>query len=124
MPYQTVTLSSANVPGQSGVAALSWRAGRTTTASIYVSTTGTSSGAFSIQYTMDDLQLIGGSSLALWTNVSVSSAVGAAGTTFNSSSISTDGIFWQFLTPIAALRLSSTALSSGPLIMKVIQGEP
>ena len=124
MPYQTVTLSSANVPGQSAAAALSWRAGRTTTATVYVSTTGTSSGAFSIQYTMDDVQLIGGSSLALWASVTVSSVPGAAGTTFNSSAISSDGIYWQFLTPIAALRLSSTALSSGPLIMKVIQGEP
>jgi len=124
MPFQTVTLSSANVPGQSGVAALSWRAGRTTTATVYVSTTGTSSGAFSIQYTMDDVQLIGGSSLAIWSSVTVSSVPGSAGTTFNSSTISTDGLYWQFLTPIAALRLSSTALSSGPLTMKVIQGEP
>jgi len=73
---------------------------------------------------MDDVQLIGGSSLATWSSVTVSSVPGFAGTTFNSSTVSTDGLYWQFLTPIAALRLSSTALSSGPLIMKVIQGEP
>ncbi len=120
MPYQTVTLSSANVPGQSGVAALSWRSGQPTTVAIYGSTGQTST--FNLQYTMDDVQLIGGSSLAQW--ASVSSAVGTAGTVFTSSTITPDGLFWQFLTPIAALRLSSTALSSGPLIMKVIQGEP
>ena|SRR5258705_14001811 len=122
MPYQTVTLSSANVPGQSGVAALSWRAGQPTTAAVYASTTGTQTGTFSIQYTMDDVQLVGGSSLALW--ASVSSAIGSSGVTFTSSTITTDGLFYQFLTPIAALRLSSTAMSSGPLTMKVIQGEP
>ncbi len=122
MPYQTVTLSSANVPGQSGVAALNWRAGRPTTVAVYASTTGGQTSAFNIQYTMDDVQLIGGSSLAQW--ASVSSAIGSSGTIFTSSTITTDGLFYQFLTPVAALRLNSTALSSGPLTMKVIQGEP
>ncbi|SRR6266478_539488 len=122
MPYQTVTLSSANIPGQSGVAIMSWRAGRPATVAVYGSTGQTST--FNIQYTLDDLQLIGGSSLAQWASISVSSVAGATGTVFTSSTMTPDGVFIQFLTPIAAVRLNSTALSSGPLIMKVIQGEP
>jgi len=118
MPYQTITLSSASVPGQSGVVALNWRAGNPTSVAVYPSTTGTQTSAFTIQYTMDDLQLVGGTSLALWANVS--SAIGSSGTIFTSTA-SAEGVFYSFLTPIAALRLSSTALSSGSLTMKVIQ---
>src|SRR6266436_3382951 len=99
MPYQTVTLSSANVPGQSTPVALNWRSGRPTSAAVYPSTTGTQTSTFTIQYTMDDLQLIGGSSLALWANVS--SAIGSSGTLFTSSA-SAEGVFYSFLTPIAA----------------------
>ena len=122
MPYQTVTLSSANVPGQSGIAVLSWRAGQPTTVAVYGSTGQTST--FNLQYTLDDVQLVGGSSAATWASVTNSSVPGATGTVFTSSTITPDGLYWQFLTPIAAVRLNSSALSSGPLIMKVIQGEP
>lgn len=121
MPIQTITLSSANVPGASGAAVTNWRSAEPMGVSILISTTGTSSGNFTLQYTLDDLQLIGGSSLAFWQGFS--SAIGQPGTVFSSSTLSADGIYFPFQTPVAAVRINSTALSSGPLIMKVLQGE-
>jgi len=121
MPLQTVTLSSAGVPGTSAPAQLNWRGGKPATVSIFVSTVGGSSGTVDLQYTLDDLMLVGGSSLAVWQGVS--SAIGQPATTYNSSTFGSDGVLFQFLYPIAAVRMNSTALSSGPLTMKVIQGE-
>jgi|SRR5882672_2285935 len=121
MPSQTISLSSANVPGVSGASATDWRSAEPMSVSVFVSTTGTSSGAFQLQYTLDDLMLVGGSSRAFWSGVS--SAAGQPATTFNASTFSVDGVFFQFLTPVAAVRMNSTALSSGPLTMKVMQGE-
>ena len=121
MPNQTITLSSANVPGVSGASAMDWRGGKPATVSVFISTTGTSSGNFSLQYTLDNIQVLGGSSLAFWQGVS--SAIGQAATTFNASTFGVDGVQFQFLTPVAAVRMNSTALSSGPLTMKVLQGD-
>lgn len=121
MPIQTITMSSASVPGASGAAATNWRSAEPMSASIFVSTTGTSSGNFTFQYTLDDLQLVGGSSRALWQGFS--SAINQAGMIFSTSSVTADGIFFPFQTPVAAVRINSTAMSSGPLIMKVLQGE-
>lgn len=121
MPNQTITLSSANVPGVSGAAALDWRGGKPATVSVFTSTTGTSSGNFSLQYTLDNIQALGGSSLAFWQGVS--SAIGQAATTFNASTFGVDGVQFAFLNPVAAVRMNSTALSSGPWTMKVLQGE-
>ena len=122
MPATTITFSTASIPGFSGVANLAWRNGCPISAAVFPSTTLTSTGVFTIQYTMDDVQLVGGASVALWSNYS--STPGVAGTVYNASS-PTDGaaFFIEFKTPVAALRLSSTALSSGPLIMKILQGE-
>jgi len=71
MPLQTVTLSSAGVPGTSAPAQLNWRGGKPATVSIFVSTVGGSSGTVDLQYTLDDLMLVGGSSLAVWQGVAV-----------------------------------------------------
>jgi hypothetical protein len=121
MPIATVTLSSANIPGQSAAVNLSYRIGSPISVAVYTSTTGASTGVFTIQYTLDDTQLVGGSSLAVWANLS--SAVGVAAVAFNSSTAGTDGAFYSLLSPVAALRVSSTASSSGGFTMKVIQGE-
>jgi hypothetical protein len=118
MPYTTITLSSASVPGQSGVANLAIGRGGPISIAVYTSTTGTATGAFTVQYTLDDIQLVGGASRAFWANIS--SAIGAAGTVFLSST-TIDGTFISLLSPVAAVRLNSTALSSGPMVMKVIQ---
>lgn len=120
MPYQTITLSSGAIANPSTPAVLNWRCGAPTSVLVYTSTTGTSSGSFQIQYTLDDLQLVFGTSNAKW--VAVSSAIGVTGQTFNASA-SVDGTLIQFQTPIAAVRVNATSLSSGPITMKVIQGE-
>jgi len=121
VPSQTIILSSANVPGVSGASALDWRGGKPATVSIFVSTTGTSSAAVQLQYSLDDLQIVGGTSRAFWSGVS--SAIGQPATTFNASTFGVDGIFFQFLSPVAAVRMNSTALSSGPLTMKILGGD-
>jgi hypothetical protein len=118
MPIQTITLSSANL-GASGAAALNWRSAEAMSVSVFASTTGTSSGTWSLQYTLDDLMLVGGSSLAYWQGVS--SATGQPATVFGTSN--PDGVYFQFVAPVAAVRMNSTSLSSGPLTMKVLQGE-
>lgn len=118
MSYSTVTLTSASTTSSTPVA-LNWIGGKP--ASVWVtSPTSTSTSVFSLQYTLDDIQRVSSGSV-LWAGVS--SAQGQAATTFNASAAGTDGVFFQFLSPIAAVRLFSTAVSSGPLTMKVLQGE-
>jgi hypothetical protein len=121
MPMQSITLSSASVPGVSGAAMMNWRCGKPATVTISISTTGTSSAAVLLEFTMDDLMLVGGSSNAFW--MGVSSVAGQAQTTFNASNFGAGGVQVAFPTPVAAVRMNSTALSSGPLTMKVMQGE-
>jgi hypothetical protein len=108
-------------PRHLGGLAINWRGGPAALISILISTTGTSSGAVQLQYTLDDLQLVGGTSNAFWQGFS--SAPGQPVQTFNSSTFGADGVSISFLAPPAAVRLNSTALSSGPLVMKVLQGE-
>lgn len=120
MPIQTIILSSDAIANPSTPAVMGWRCGAPASVLVYTSTTGTSSGSFTIQYTLDDLQLVFGASNAKW--VAVSSAVGVTGTTFNASA-SLDGTLIQFQTPVAAVRVNATSLSSGPITMKVLQGE-
>jgi hypothetical protein len=121
MPNQTITMSSANVPGLSAPAVLNWRGGKPTTLSVVISTTATSSATFQIQATVDDLQIVGGTSLAFWQGLS--SAPGQPATTFNASTFGPDGVLYSVLSPIAAVRLSVTALSSGPIALQTNQGE-
>jgi hypothetical protein len=121
MPLQTITLSSASVPGVSAPSALNWRSAEPATVSILVSTTATFTGGVKLEYSLDDLMLVGGSSLAFWQGVS--SAIGQPAQIFNLATAGADGIQFQFLTPVAAVRMNSTALSSGPLTMKTMQGE-
>lgn len=47
----------------------------------------------------------------------------AAQATYWSSTTGIDGVLYTFNGPVAAVRLNSTALSSGPLTMQVLQGE-
>lgn len=120
MPYTIITLSTAtsSAPGASTAANLDWRNGSPT--SVSVSAGATSSGAVVVQYTMDDLQL---SSSPTWFGYS-SIAVLGAGTTYNASNIGpTSPLFIQFTTPVAAVRINSSVLVTGPFTMRVIQGE-
>lgn len=124
MAYATVTLTSAST-NTSAAVNLDWIGGKPTIVTVYG--TSVSSGAFTIQYTLDDLLR---SSSPTWFNAS--SGIGAGfpstsltGTVFVASNAYPDGVGYTFLGPIAGVRLASTAtnnVNSGPITMKVIQG--
>jgi hypothetical protein len=120
MPYATVTLTSAST-NTSPVANLNWIGGKPTTATVLA--TSVSSGAFTLQYTLDDLQRVP-STLVAW--FGVSSAIGQIGTIFSASGAYPDGVTYTFPGPIAGLRLFSSAannVNNGPISLMVLQGE-
>ena len=137
MPYTTVTLSSANVSGPSSPIALNWRGGGSVLWSVTTnSSVGT--GDFTVQYTLDDIQLTTNSSVypyagsatygssvnTVWTALSsnpFTSPTAGSGIHYTSSTIFPDGIVGTFLAPPAAIRLFSTACSSNTLYLKVLQ---
>jgi hypothetical protein len=119
----TSTQSALNV-GPSAIANLNWIGGKPTTLSAL---TTASSGDFTIQYTLDDPQRLGGSSLAFWSNLSTdpyttlpSSAV--AGIHYTASNFNSDGVLAFLPGPMGAVRLNSTSLL-GTVTLKVVQGE-
>jgi hypothetical protein len=61
------------------------------------------------------------SSNARWCGVS--SAIGQIATHFTASNAYPDGHFYQFLSPVGAVRLGSTSVATGTLSMRVMQGE-
>jgi hypothetical protein len=121
MPNQTIIMSSSGVPGTSPPANLSFRGGKPASVSVFVSTTTTSLSAVNLQFTLQDLQLVGGASNAFWQGVS--SVAGQAATVFNSSVFGPDGLLYSFLSPVMAVRLNVTALTSGPITMVTAMGE-
>ena len=116
MPNFTASLSSV---GTSPVANLAWGVGKPVTASV-VPGSSTQTSDFMLQFTMDDLQLTAASAVQ-WQGLS--SAVGQPATHFQSSVCYPDGVANTFLGPVAALRISASALSSGSLKFKVMEGE-
>jgi len=121
MPLQTISLSSANVPGVSAPAIMSWRGGKPASVSIYISTTNTSSAAVSLQGTLDDLMLVGGTSLAAWQGLS--SAPGQPTTVYSASTFADAGVIVPLLSPMTAVRMNVTALTSGPIQLRICMGE-
>lgn len=130
MPYFSYTISTANstTPGNStAIANLNWRGGKPTSISLtFVSSSVTND--CTIQYTLDDITLVGGASLATWQYLS--SAINNNSTTayhFASTTWSDVGFLAQILTPIAAVRLGCTTFEStggaGTVTLKVVQGE-
>lgn len=122
MPYTTVSLTSQSTTTSTPVA-LSWMSGKPTTVSVIA--TSLSSGAFTIQYTLDDLQRVSSGSVA-WQNASSGfgttfPSTAVVGTIFVASNAYPDGVTYSFLGPLAAVRLGSTAPT--PLTMRVLQGE-
>jgi hypothetical protein len=109
---QTVTLSSV---GTSTPLNLDWRGSKPVTAIVTLGST-TMTADFTLQYTLDDLQL---TTTQTW--VAVGSSTGSSATHFSSANADA-GVTVGFLYPIAGLRLSSTALSSSSLTLKVLQG--
>lgn len=117
MPITSTTLSSV---GTSRPVNLDWSNGDPTSVSV-VTTSSSGTSSFNIQYTLDDIMLTA-SSLVAWQGVS--SAIGGTGTVFNTSTFGTaaDGVLISLLTPVAAVRLNATAMSSSPLTLRVLQG--
>lgn len=121
MPYQTITLSSV---GTSTPAALNWRGGKPTTLNVVSTSAGTAI-SFTVQYTLDDVQLTAAAAVS-WFGVSSNTyAVDTAGaTTFTSSTTFPDGVYVPFPGPIGAVRLNCSSNAGGQtLTMKVTQGE-
>lgn len=111
----SVTLSSV---GTSDPANLDWRGGGYVTALVTLGST-TMTTDWTLQYTLDDSQL--SSATRVW--LGVSSAVGSSVTHFSSAAADA-GVSFTFLAPIAGLRISSTALSSSSLRLRVLQAGP
>jgi len=129
MTLTTISLTTAvsSSPGASQAKNINWVGGKPTTVTVFSTVTG-SSIAFNVQFTMNELQRVGGSSLAYWQNLSSAySDTGvntSSGSLFGSSSLDpVSGMTVSFLSPIAAIRLNSTSMGNGPLTAKVIAGE-
>jgi hypothetical protein len=114
----TPTTATSTTPGASAVANLNWIGGKPTTVSVIPSAA--SSGAFVIQYSLDDVQRVA-SSAVTWSGVS--SAQGQPGTVWVASASVHDGVRADFLAPVAAIRINSTALAGGTYTLKVVQGD-
>ena len=130
MPYFTTTFTTANstTPGASPAANLNLLGGKPTSVLLSFGGSSTVTNDATIQYTLDDLQLVGGASLATWQILS--SAIGNNSTTaFHLASTTwfDTGFLAQITSPIAAVRMGSSALTSsgglGTITLKVLQGE-
>lgn len=102
---QSVTLSSV------GTATINLNpVARTTT--LMISLTSASTGAVTLEASLDDPTIAGGPT-ATWAAIS-------SGTAMASSNVFTTGLVYTLLTPIAAVRLNSTA-TNGPITLKALQ---
>jgi hypothetical protein len=120
MPIATISLTSASTTTSAAVQ-LNWTGGRPVSVALTMPST-TGSLDFTLQFTLTDIERAGiGSSQAAWFNYG-SSGIGSH---FSSANLDVGGIgpTFTFLGPIAAVRLQSTNISSGPLTAYVLQGE-
>lgn len=101
----TVTLSSV---GTSNALQLDYLGAKTTTVQLTLTST-TMTADFTVQYTLDNPTI---DSSPIWTAVS---------TTHYSSTIMDTGATITFTTPISALRINSTAISSSSIRLKALQ---
>jgi hypothetical protein len=109
----TTTLSSV---GTSNPVNLNWRGSKPITAVVTLGST-TLTTDFTVQFTLDDLQL---SSSPVW--IALGSSTGSSATHFSSANADSPVVI-GLLYPVAGLRISSTALSSSTLTLKALQGE-
>lgn len=108
----TTTLSSVGV---SNPINLNWRGGAPVSVVVTLGST-TMTTDFTVQFTLDDLQL---TTSPAW--IGVGSSVGSSVTHFSSAN-GDASLVMTFVNPIAGLRISSTAISSSSLAMKTLQG--
>ena len=119
MPYATVSLTSASTTTSTPVA-LNWIGGKPTTVSLSFSSS-LQVADTTIQYTLDDIQRVSSASVQ-WLPVT-SSAGSSTVAHYATTTYFDTGVTLSFLNPIAAVRLGSTAISSGTVYLRVLQGE-
>src|SRR5271169_4029300 len=105
MPLFSTTLTTAvsTTPGASAICNVDRIGGKPITASVIPSAG--SSGAFVLQYSLDDVMRTT-STAVTWSGVS--SAQGQAGTVWVASAVPVDGVLQTFLAPVAGIRINST----------------
>jgi hypothetical protein len=125
MPAFSLTFSTANstTPGFSTAAPLSWQSGKPTTISLTF-TSSTANNDVTVQYTLDDLQRVTSTGV-VWASLSSAGITANATSAFHFASTTwSDNAFTaQVLSPIAAVRMGSTAFGGGTATLKVLQGE-
>lgn len=121
MPNVSITASSVGTYP----VAVNWRGGSPILVGVTLGST-TMTTDFTVQYTLNDLQL---DASPFWFTVSsltypVGTSFSTAVTGFHFSSAYSDiGVALNFQTPVGAVRLNSTAISSSFLRFQVLQGE-
>jgi hypothetical protein len=124
MSYTTITQTTAvsTSPGGSDVVAVNWLAGRPTSVSLSWGASNVLA-VSRIQYSLDDPQRAASSAM-VWN--SVPAAISSNPLFYSASANFDSGATAQFLSPIAALRLYSTAITAGSgqsVSMRVLQPE-
>jgi hypothetical protein len=126
MPAFSYTISTgqnSTTPGNTVAANLNTLGGKPTSVQLSF-TSSTANNDVTLQYTLDDLQRVASTSV-LWGFIS-SGGITANTTTpshFASTTWSDSPFFAQILSPIAAVRMGSTAFNGGTCTMRVSQGE-
>ena len=125
MPLFTTTFTTganSTTPGASPAANLNWIGGKPTTISLTF-TSSTANNDVTVQYTLDDLQRVPSTGV-VWASLS-SGGITNSTTPFHFASTTwSDNAFTvQVLSPIAAVRMNSSALGGGTATLKVSQGE-
>jgi hypothetical protein len=126
MPLFTTTFTTganSTTPGASPAANLNWLGGKPTTISLTF-TSSTANNDVTVQYTLDDLQRVASTSV-VWNSLSSGGVTPSATSAFHFASTTwSDNAFTaQVLSPIAAVRMNSTAFNGGSATLKVSQGE-
>jgi hypothetical protein len=126
--YTFSTAANSTQPGTSPAANLDWRGGKPTSIALSFGGSSAEANDVYIQYTLDDIQLVGGSSLATW--MTLSSAINNNSTTAYHLASTTwfdTGFLAQVISPLAAVRMVSSALTASAtavntITLKVLQG--
>ena len=123
MPTTTVLISSA---GTSRVVALDYMCGGPVSVRLTSpSTTASASAGGVLQYTFNDIQAaatLQTTTAVLWSGVSSTPNSTVAALVLTSSQLIDVSYVYTFQNPVAALRFSCSAFSSGGILMDVIQG--
>jgi hypothetical protein len=106
-----------------GCANLNWLGGKPTTICLTF-TSSTANNDVTIQYSLDDLQRVTSTGV-VWASLSSAGITANATSPFHFASTTwSDNAFTaQILSPLAAVRMASTAFGGGTATLKVAQGE-